>query len=74
MLAVRDLLEFFTERILIPVLAPGRNGFQIFLVKLLLTIPEVEEDLAIVITKASNHEHDLEGHAERVARNVKCVK
>ena len=53
------MLEFFAERVFIPVLAPGRDGFQIFLVEILLTIPEVEEDLAIVITKASNHEHDL---------------
>ena len=51
--AMLDGLESFAECAFIPVLAPGRDGFQIFGVELLLTIPEVEEDLAIVITLES---------------------
>ena len=72
--SIMDGLEFTAEHIFIPVLAPGRDGFQIFGVKLLLTILEIEEDLAIVLTKAPNHGHDLEGLAERVSRHVKFVK
>ena len=74
MSSVVDELGFTAERVFVPVLAPGRDGFQIFGVKLLLTIPEIEEDLAIVLTKAPNHEHDLEGLAERFSRHVEFVK
>ena len=72
--SVVDGLEFTAERVFIPVLAPGRHGFKIFGAKLPLTIPEIEEDFAIVLTKAPNHEHDLEGLAERVSRHLEFFK
>ena len=74
LVSVVDGLEFTAERVFIPVLAPGRNGFQIFGVEILLTILEIEEHLAIVLTKAPNHGHDLEGLAERVSRHVEFFK
>ena len=74
MLLFLNWLEFTAESVLIPGLAPHRNGHQIFGIEFLLIIPEIEEDLAIILAKIVDHEHDLEGLAERVFRKGERVK
>ena len=61
-------LEFLAEGVLVPGLAPHRDGLQVFLIEFLCAIAEIEDDLTIILAQSANHEHDLEGRAERVAR------
>ena len=44
----------------VPVLAPAGDGFHDLLFKFLYAITEFEMDFAIVNTKATDYEHDLE--------------
>ena len=60
--------------ILIPALAPGGNRRHVFLLGILCSIAERKEELAIVGTKATDNEHDLEGLADGVAREGKKLK
>ena len=60
MLLLLNKLVFFLESVIVPILTPSRNGLQVFRIKLLLTIPETEDDFSIFLMQASNHEHDLE--------------
>ena len=60
MLSLLNKLVFSLERVIVPSLAPRRNGLQVFRLELLLTIPEIEDDFSIFLMQASNHEHDLE--------------
>ena len=46
----------------------------VHLLKIVDPITEVKGDLAIVSAKGADHEHDLEGLAERVARDSKLCK
>ena len=74
MLSFLDKLVFILDSVLIPSLVPSHNGLQVFGIKLLLTISKIEDDFATFLTQVSNHEYDLEGHAERVAREGELVK
>ena len=74
MLSFLDTLVLILESILIPSLVPNCNGLQVFGIELLLTISEIETEFAIFLRQASNHENDLEGHGERVAREGELVK
>ena len=73
-LAFLHQLEFTLECVFIPGLPPRHNMLQAFGIELLLTIPEIEEDFSIFLAQAANHEHDLEGLSERVARKGEFVK
>ena len=68
MLLFLNWLEFTAESVLVLGLVPHPNGLEVFSIEFLLTILEIEEDLAIILAQTTNHEHDLEGLAERVAR------
>ena len=67
-------LELGSERVFVPGLTPGSDRGQVFLVKFLGPITKVKEDLDVVSAKAVYHEYDLEGLAERIARDSKFCK
>ena len=74
MRAFLNQLLFTLEGDFTPGLAPRCNRLQVFVIKLLLTIPGIEEDFSIFLTQVAKHEHDLEGLAERVARKRELVE
>ena len=74
MMAPFNWLEFLAEGVLIPALAPHRNGIQVFSIEFLLAIPEIKENLDTILAQTTNHEHDLEGLAERFSRKGEILE
>ena len=67
-------LEFLAGGFLFPGLAPRHDGLQLFFIKFLCAIAKIKENLAIILAQSPNHEHELEGFSERIARKEELLK